>query len=507
MNTHTRRPRSAGADRGPHKRITRRSNPPVTCAGHQRLIIGDVRELIQRVPDASVDLVVTSPPFLGLRSYLPDTHPDKDLEIGGEATPDKYVEVLLQLTADWARVLAPHGSLAVELGDTYSRSGGSGGSSSPDGLRPGQPNVEGTDSRRRRIVHHDSGRRTPGHGWPLAKSLAGVPEAYMLSLAYGINVLSGSESAAGRWRVRNVKPFIRTNPPVGALADKERPATSFVIVATRARDRYFDLDAVRHANPRVGEAGSSSNHRRARAGRDPGYRQSDVVAQNRSGAPPLDWAHHVDLVLDAALRDNAAGHSHPRTARAVERRPNNGKAAAARRGGNWSTLDIEHQGRSGGIRGWHLRRALEHAGLCTTAEALAINPARYRGAHYAVWPAELVRVLVEEMCPRRVCVTCGAPSRRLPSTDSVCLKVAWTTCGCPGTEPDDQDGWHTARGWRPGRVLDPFVGSGTTLQVAAEVGRDVLGVDLDSRNESLAKRRCGPGLIVETAAEATEVFA
>lgn len=38
-----------------------------------RILIGDVREKLKELPDESVQCVVTSPPYWGLRSYLPDT--------------------------------------------------------------------------------------------------------------------------------------------------------------------------------------------------------------------------------------------------------------------------------------------------------------------------------------------------------------------------------------------------------------------------------------------------
>jgi hypothetical protein len=87
-------------------------------------IIGDVFDVMATLPDNSFDMVMTSPPFLALRSYLPADHPDKDREIGSEPDPAGFLDTLLELTAEWRRVLAPHGSIAVELGDTYSGSGG-----------------------------------------------------------------------------------------------------------------------------------------------------------------------------------------------------------------------------------------------------------------------------------------------------------------------------------------------------------------------------------------------
>jgi hypothetical protein len=69
--------------------------------------------------------------------------------------------------------------------------------------------------------------------------------------------------------------------------------------------------------------------------------------------------------------------------------------------------------------------------------------------------------------------------------------TGWSSCDCPGTDGIRDDGYHTGTGWRPGRVLDPFAGSGTTLLVATGRGRDALGVDLDERNLHLARERVG----------------
>jgi hypothetical protein len=75
--------------------------------------------------------------------------------------------------------------------------------------------------------------------------------------------------------------------------------------------------------------------------------------------------------------------------------------------------------------------------------------------------------------------------------------TGWTTCGCPGTDRFRLrlDGFHDGPGWRPGVVLDPFAGTGTVLAVASGMGRDSLGIDLDSRNADLALERVGPLLL------------
>ncbi len=104
-----------------------------------RYLVGDVFDRLTDLDDNSVDLVMTSPPFLALRSYLPADHPDKAAEIGSEADPGAFVDVLCKVVVALGRVLAPHGSIVFELGDTYAGSGGAGGDYNEDGLREGQP--------------------------------------------------------------------------------------------------------------------------------------------------------------------------------------------------------------------------------------------------------------------------------------------------------------------------------------------------------------------------------
>ena len=100
-----------------------------------KYLVGDVFDRMAELEDGSVDLILTSPPFLALRSYLPADHPDKDKEIGSEPTPAEFVDTLLRLSAEWRRLLTPHGSICVELGDTFAGSGGSGGDYNENGLQ------------------------------------------------------------------------------------------------------------------------------------------------------------------------------------------------------------------------------------------------------------------------------------------------------------------------------------------------------------------------------------
>jgi site-specific DNA-methyltransferase (cytosine-N4-specific) len=72
---------------------------------------GDARAL--DLPDESVDLIVTSPPYFGLRDYGTAD------QLGAEITPAEYIAELVKCTAEMVRVLKPSGSIFVNLGDKY----------------------------------------------------------------------------------------------------------------------------------------------------------------------------------------------------------------------------------------------------------------------------------------------------------------------------------------------------------------------------------------------------
>jgi len=88
-----------------------------------KIICGHVLDVLKTMPDESVDTIVTSPPYWGLRSYLPDDHPDKEKEIGLEPTLDLYLDHLLEVMRELKRVLKKTGTIWWNHGDNYGTSG------------------------------------------------------------------------------------------------------------------------------------------------------------------------------------------------------------------------------------------------------------------------------------------------------------------------------------------------------------------------------------------------
>lgn len=390
------------------------------------------------------------------------------MEIGSEPTPAEFLDTLLALTAEWGRVLAPWGSIAIELGDTYTgvRKALRPRTNRPRIAKPGEgPMKWDRDDGRRYVTgqpYADNFRlgNPGGAGWPRPKSLALIPQLYAVALAYGLNPLTGAESPAGRWLVRNVIVWHRPNPAPSDLGDKVRPSTSYITVATRSPKRWFDLDAVRVAPTAVDRrqgaylarqaAGGGSFHDHG-ADAQMGLGQEMAVGggvSNPAGAPPLDgWFDEHDEIDLGEFADD----SHE----------------------TWS--------------------------MPTESSTLA---------HYAMWPSKLAERLILMMCPAEVCTVCGTPRRRITRTKQV--DTGRTTNGPKGGRvhagKEGSEMQYDTRtvaavetlGWTDcghggafgaGTVLDPFAGTGTTLAVADLLGRNGIGIDLNPGSVALYPRR------------------
>ncbi len=82
-----------------------------------RIIHGDAAHALRRLADESVQCVVTSPPYWGLRDYSVAG------QIGAEPTIEEYVERLVKVFAEVRRVLRADGTLWLNVGDAYTSGG------------------------------------------------------------------------------------------------------------------------------------------------------------------------------------------------------------------------------------------------------------------------------------------------------------------------------------------------------------------------------------------------
>ena len=58
------------------------------------VVHSDVLAGLKSLPDGCVQVVVTSPPYFALRSYLKEDDPLKPLEMGSEKTPEEFCETM-----------------------------------------------------------------------------------------------------------------------------------------------------------------------------------------------------------------------------------------------------------------------------------------------------------------------------------------------------------------------------------------------------------------------------
>ncbi len=414
-----------------------------------RYIVGDCLDVLASLEPASVDLVMSSPPFLALRSYLPADHVDKSKEIGSEATPGEFIDTMLDVVEACARVLAPHGSLVFELGDTYAGSGGAGGDYTEGGLRDGAPGFTGSAHKANTVRYtygeKDGGRvdggpsalqirNGGGRGWPLDKSKVLIPQLFAISLAYGFNPLTGRTTDP--WRVRNTVAWCRPNPPVGRDGDKFRPATSFLTVATKARDRYWDGDAVRVPVKHPDATNVRPVTDRVNAGDHRGD-GSTYHGSESAGAPLLDWWE----IPTAPYKGSHYATYPPALVVPIVK-----------------AMCPEKVCRVCGKPSTRITRPTEEY---EAAKLPPDDPWRSGKAPQSV----------------------GQSSIKLGGTTAQYETLGFTDCG------------HDS--YRAGHVLDPFGGSGTTAAVATGHGYDCTLIDLDERNAELAYQRVGMFLTVE----------
>jgi site-specific DNA-methyltransferase (adenine-specific) len=79
-----------------------------------KIICGNSFDLMKDMPDESVNLVITSPPYFQQRKYTDDVE-----EIGNEKDLDEYVDRLLVIFKECVRVVKKDGSVIFNLGDKY----------------------------------------------------------------------------------------------------------------------------------------------------------------------------------------------------------------------------------------------------------------------------------------------------------------------------------------------------------------------------------------------------
>ncbi|WP_186223579.1 DNA-methyltransferase [Burkholderia gladioli] len=189
---------------------------------------GDCRDLMRTMiaDGVRVQTIVTSPPYWGLRSYLPDGHPDKAREIGQEPTLREFISTLVEVFDLARQLLADDGTCWVNMGDSYAGSRGA-----PWGPSPAATEARAMTASRRRddapVPRSDV--RVEGLK---PKDLVGQP----WRLAFALQ-------DAG-WYLRQDIIWHKPNPMPESVRDRCTKAHEYLFLLSKSERYYFDADAI-----------------------------------------------------------------------------------------------------------------------------------------------------------------------------------------------------------------------------------------------------------------------
>lgn len=196
---------------------------------------GDCRDLMRAMiaDGVRVQTIVTSPPYWGLRSYLPDGHPDKRCEIGQEPTLREFIDTLVGVFDLARELLADDGTLWLNMGDSYagSRSGPETGSTL-NGTRRNQTEANRAMTASRRRDDAPIPRSDVRVAGLKPKDLVGQP----WRLAFALQ-------DAG-WYLRQDIIWHKPNPMPESVRDRCTKAHEYLFLLSKSPKYYFDQEAI-----------------------------------------------------------------------------------------------------------------------------------------------------------------------------------------------------------------------------------------------------------------------
>jgi DNA modification methylase len=179
-----------------------------------RILQGDCRAKLAELPAESVQCCVTSPPYFGLRNY------GVEGQIGVEATPGDYADVLVDVFAGVRRVLKKNGVLWLNLGDSYHNLRTHMGGGAPTNTVHRGGARDGTEC----FPRANRGKKLPGLK---DKDLIGIPWRVAFALQ------------ADGWWLRSATVWHKPNP-MPEKKTLDRPLSSYEMLFLFARDdQYF----------------------------------------------------------------------------------------------------------------------------------------------------------------------------------------------------------------------------------------------------------------------------
>lgn len=188
-----------------------------------KILEGNVLETLKDLPACSVQCVVTSPPYYGLRDY------GVEGQIGLEPSPEAYVEQLVKVFREVWRVLKDDGTLWLNLGDSYW--GGKGQSSQAWSTEHQDRNT--LQKAQHQITGKGETRPTDGkHPVIKAKDLIGIP--WMVAFAL----------RADGWYLRSEIIWAKPNPMPESMKDRLTKSHEQIFLFSKSPDYFYNYEAI-----------------------------------------------------------------------------------------------------------------------------------------------------------------------------------------------------------------------------------------------------------------------
>lgn len=309
------------------------------------IMIGDVREQLRALPAESVHCIVTSPPYWGLRDY------GVDGQIGLEATPAEFIEVMVDVFNEARRVLRADGTCWINMGDSYaSKPNGPAGAG---GHKGNNPHVAVRTAHARRSSSIPLGFKH--------KDLCMMPHRLAIAL-----------QDAGWW-VRQDIVWSKPNPMPESVRDRCTKSHEYIFLLSKSASYFYDAEAVKE--PAVG-----------------------FVDHPRNSFGTKDYAVPGQKPQKRTTRGNGVGFGHGSDANGRERgRVLKGSAKSFRGGGVYTAgaafdndVDVDRTTHS---------NAPNETGLRNRRSVWTMATHSFAEAHFATFPPELPEICIRAGCP------------------------------------------------------------------------------------------------------------
>ena len=194
------------------------------------ILQGDALEVLKTLPDESVNMCVTSPPYYALRDY------GVEGQIGLENTPEAYIERLVAVFREVKRVLKDDGTLWVNIADSWWGSGSRG------------YDFTGKFTEKSEIQAGNKGTTDLQNVPKLVGATGGIKNKDMIGIPWMLAFALRDDG----WYLRQDIIWHKPNPMPESVRDRCTKSHEYIFLLSKRPKYYFDADAIKE--PAKGES-------------------------------------------------------------------------------------------------------------------------------------------------------------------------------------------------------------------------------------------------------------